>query len=306
VHDNGNVKAPYNLWSHIPLGTGILIAGGDKDYVTTNRVVNNPEYGILVLGNIDQNFWLASGNVVERNSVRGSGIADLALGAPIGANNCFSDNQAATTLPPLLEVTHACGSPLALAGGGDMSITLRLLASEANTGFSSAGPSYNPPDYRLAPAPPPQPSMPDVNAPPGPVLVDAMPAAATSTNAFPPITNTFTPGGPAMFQPLGATSYSVVQILLSLYGNALFFALYAAWLAVAFMEIAHREDLSGGKRLGWGVVTLGVPIAGPLLYYFVSGSKLSGRFRLALVLGAPALLLVVTILLMVVASYTLL
>lgn len=109
-----------------------------------------------------------------------------------------------------------------------------------------------------------------------------------------------------MFLPLGLTSYSIVQILLSLYGNLLLFALYAAWLAVAFVELAHRDDLSGGKRLGWGAITVGIPFIGPILYYFVSGSKLSSRFRLGLVIGAPALCLLVTILLMVVASFTLL
>jgi hypothetical protein len=306
VHDNGNAKAPYTVWAHIPLGTGILIAGGDKNYIVGNRVENNPDYGILVLGNIDQNFWIASGNVVEQNSVKGSGIADLALGAPSGANNCFSGNQATTTLPPMLEATHACGSPLALNGGGDFSITLRLLANDVNAGISSPGPSYHPPDYRLIPAPPAQTNMPDVNAPPAPTMVDAFPQGLTSANGFPPITNTFTPGGSAMFLPLGFTGYSIVQILLSLYGNLLLFALYSAWLAVAFVELAHREDLSGGKRLGWGAVTLGVPLVGPILYYFVSGSKLSRRFRLALVIGAPALCLIVTILLLVVASFTLL
>ena len=66
----------------------------------------------------------------------------------------------------------------------------------------------------------------------------------------------------------------------------LLFALYAAWLAVAFVELAHRDDLSGGKRLGWGAITVGIPFIGPILYYFVSGSKLSSRFRLALVIGA--------------------
>jgi hypothetical protein len=306
VHDNGNTQAPYTIWAHIPLGTGILVAGGDKDYIANNRVENNPDYGILVLGNIDQNFWIATGNVVEHNIVRGSGMADLALGAPSGANNCFSDNQAATTLPPLLEVTHACGSPLALDGGGDFSITLRLFANDVNAGLSTPGPSFNPPDYRLAPKPPAQANMPDTSAPPAPTIVDAFPAGTTSANGFAPITNTLTPGGSAMFLPLGFTGYSVVQILLALYGNLLLFALYSAWLAVAFVELAHRQDLKAGQRLGWGAVTLGIPVVGPILYYFTSGSQLTTRFRLALVIGAPALCLLVTVLLLVVASYTLL
>lgn len=108
-----------------------------------------------------------------------------------------------------------------------------------------------------------------------------------------------------MFQPLGFTGYSVVQILLGFYGNALLFALYAAWLAVAFVELAQRDDISGGKRLGWGALVLAVPLIGPILYYFAGGSKLSTRFKLALMIGAPLLLLVVTVLLLVLASYTL-
>jgi len=109
-----------------------------------------------------------------------------------------------------------------------------------------------------------------------------------------------------MFQPLGFTGYSVVQILLSFYGNALFFALYAAWIAVAFVELGQRQELSAGKKLGWGALVLVVPVIGPFVYYFASGSKLSTRFKLALLIGAPVLLLVVTVLLMVLASYTLL
>jgi Right handed beta helix region/Phospholipase_D-nuclease N-terminal len=309
VHDNGNEKAPYNLWSHIPLGDGILVPGGDLNYIANNRVVNNSEYGILVLGNIDKNFWLASGNVVTGNTVTGSGVADLALSAPSGANNCFADNKAATTVPPLLEVSHPCGSPITLAGGGDFGATLRLVAKYLNTGFSTPGPSYNPPDYRQAPAPAAQPNMPNVNAAPGPIFTDAFPEDTTSNDGIPPAAAAYTSGysgGTAMFQPLGFTGYSVVQILLSFYGNALFFALYAAWIAVAFVELGQRQELSAGKKLGWGALVLVVPVIGPFVYYFASGSKLSTRFKLALLIGAPVLLLVVTVLLMVLASYTLL
>ncbi len=309
VHDNGNLQAPYNLWSHIPLGDGILVPGGDLNYIANNRVSNNSEYGILVVGNLDRNFWLASGNVVSGNTVTGSGVADLALAAPSGANNCFADNKAATTLPPLLEVSHACGTPLPLIGGGDISITLRLLAKYANTGFTTPGPSYHPPDYRKAPVPPSQQSMPDVNAPPGPIFVDAFPAGTTSADGTPPAAKAYTSGfsgGSTMFQPLGFTGYSVVQLLLSFYGNALLFALYAAWLTIAFIELGQRQDITGGRKLGWGVVVLAVPVLGPILYYFVGGSKLSTRFRLGLIIGAPVLCLLATVLLMIVASYTLL
>jgi hypothetical protein len=298
VHDNGNPDTPSFALERPGQGAGIEVPGGDENYIAYNTVVNNPTYGILVVGNLDAHLWMASGNVVEHNHVSGSGIADLALAAPSGAGNCFSDNQAATTLPPLLEVTHACGSPWTLNGGGDMSITERLFAAFLN----AAGPGFHARDYRTVPAPPPQPSMPDVTAGPGPIFTEPFTPDDTLNGTLPAAV---TVGGPAMLEPLGFTGYSIVQILLSLYGNLLLFALYAAWLAVAFVELAHRTELSGGKRLGWGALLVGVPLVGPIVYYFAGGSKLSRRFRLGLVVGAPLLCLAGTALLLVVASFTL-
>ncbi len=72
------------------------------------------------------------------------------------------------------------------------------------------------------------------------------------------------------------------------------------------VELGQRQDLGGGRKLGWGALVLAVPIIGPIVYYFAGGSKLSTRFKLALIIGAPVLLLVVTVLLLVLASYTLL
>jgi hypothetical protein len=294
VHDNGDPNAPYNRATHAFVGAGIALVGGDHNYVANNRVSGSPTYGILVLGALSVQTWLAAGNEVAHNQVSGSGIADLALAAPSGAGNCFSDNQANTTAPPLLELTHPCGSPLSLNGGGDLSISLRPLATFIN----SRGPTFSPPDYHRIAAPRAQPGMPDVNTPPEPILLDQAP---TDTGAR----SSAAPGGPAMLLPLGFTSYSIVQVLLSLYGNLLLFALYSAWLAVAFVELGQRTDLSTGRKLGWGAVALGVPLLGPILYYLVGGSKLSGRFRLALVVGAPLLCLLATVLLIVVAYYTL-
>lgn len=298
VHDNGDPNTPYNKSTHPGMGAGIAVPGGDFNYIARNRVVNTSGYGILVISNVDDQLWLASGNVVENNHVSGSGIADLALAGPIGANNCFSNNQAGTTLPPLLEVSHACGTPLPLSGGGDFSVTLRLLAQYVN----ALGPSFHSPDFRTYPIPAAQPNMPDVNAAPAPLFTEAFTPDDSAHGALPAAVPT---GGPAMLAPLGFTAYSIVQILLSLYGNLLLFALYSAWLAVAFVELAQRADLSTGRRFGWGALVIGIPLIGPIAYYFAGGSKLSRSLRLALVVGAPLLCLVLTVLLMVVAYYTL-
>jgi hypothetical protein len=297
VHDNGNDAAPSNHSTHPGQGAGIALPGGDLNYVANNHVVNSSLYGILVIANVDSNMWLASGNVVEHNKVSGSGLADLALAGPSGGGNCFANNEAKTTAPALLELLHPCGSPQALNSGGDFSVTLRMLAQYVN----SSGPNFHPADYRQIKAPPAQPSMPSVQAPPAPLFTQPF-AINHSHGSYPAAV---TPGGPGMIAPLGFTAYSIVQILLSLYGNLLLFALYAAWLAVAFVELAGRGDFSDRQRFGWGALVLAVPIVGPIVYYFASGSKISRTVRLALVVGAPLLCLVLTALLMVVASFAL-
>src|SRR5579875_53041 len=300
VHDNGNADAPAFALEYPLRGVGIGTPGGDLNFIAYNRVVNNSEYGILVSGIIDTNMWLASGNVVEWNHVTGSGIADLALATPSGANNCFANNDAVTTLPPLLEQTHACGTPLPLNGGGDLSSTLRLLGRFLN----GSGPNYRSVDYRTLPAPPAQANMPNApNASPAGIFTSGF-VVDHSHGGLPAAVAALTPGGHAMLAPLGFTSYSIVQVLLALYGNLSLYALLAAWLGVALWELSQQKEVASGRRLAWGVAVVGLPILGPILYYFLGGPKLSLRFRLALVVGAPLLLLAITGLLMVIASFT--
>jgi Right handed beta helix region/Phospholipase_D-nuclease N-terminal len=298
VHDNGNPAVPSFALEYPALGVGIGMPGGDLNYVSGNHVYNNSSYGILVSGTLDNNLWLASGNVIEGNHVTGSGIADLVLGAPSGANNCFSNNQAATTLPALLEVTHACGTPLPLDGGGDISITLTLLSRY----LFASGSGYHRRDYRTVPAPPVQQNMPDITAGPAPIINVPITFDDQVNGGLPTAVGK---GGTGMLAPLGFTGYTVVQVLLGVYGNWSLFALYAVWLAVALYELSQRKEESGRKRLAWGTLIVGIPIIGAIIYFFAGGSRLSRGFRLALVVGAPLLCLAITIALMVVASYTL-
>ncbi len=303
---NNNANAPQFFYPRAELGVGIGLPGANLNYVADNHIVDQADYGILVSGIIDDNFWLASGNVVEHNSVSGSGIADLALASPSGANDCFADNAAATTLPPLLEVTHPCGSPLALDGGGDISPTLRVFARYENAcgpTFPTCGHHVLGSAWQTYPAPDPQPNMPDTSAPRGDIFTEPFPLASTLPNGGLPAA--VGSGGSGMLQPLGFTSYSIVQVLLSLYGNLVLFALYAVWLTMAIWELGHRDDLSPARRFGLGALVVGVPLVGPIIYYFAGGSKLGRGFRLGLVIGAPLLCIVVTIILLVIASYTL-
>jgi Right handed beta helix region len=300
VHDNGTARAPFSRGTHPGLPAGISVPGGDFNDVERNRVIDNYEYGILVIGITDKQLWLPSGNMVAHNVVTGSTDADLALALPAGAANCFADNQATTTLPPLLELTHPCGSPLTLAGGGDLSVTLRLLEHYAIT--RGPGPGRRSPDYRALPAPPAQPGMPEPAAPPGPLFTERFPSGTITPGGLPPA---ITQGGTAMLAPFGFSAYWIVQSLLTVYGDLILFALYAAWLSVGFVELGQRGDLTGRARLGWGALLVAVPVIGPLLYYFGGGSQLSRGFTLGLVVGAPAVVLLLTTLLLIIASFTL-
>jgi hypothetical protein len=300
VHDNGSARAPFSRGTHPGLAAGISVPGGDFNDIERNRVLDNFEYGILVVGIDDKHLWLPSGNVVAHNIVKGSTDADLALALPAGAENCFSENQATTTLPPLLQLAHTCGSPLALAGGGDLSVTLRLLEQYAIT--LGPGPGRRSPDYRALPAPTAQPDMPDPAAPPGPIFTERFPAGTTAAGGLPAA---ITRGGAAMLAPFSFSAYWMIQSLLTLYGNLILFALYAVWLSVGFVELGQHSDLTSRARLGWGTVLVAVPVIGPILYYFAGGSKLSRGFKLGLVVGAPALALLLTMLLLITASFTL-
>ncbi len=94
----------------------------------------------------------------------------------------------------------------------------------------------------------------------------------------------------------------MLQFLLGLYTELLPVAIYAAWVALGFWDVARNEKLSNGARLIWMVVLVVIPILGPIAYYLFGRSQLSRSFRVMLVVGAPVLSLVVTVLLVWVAS----
>lgn len=311
---NGNEHAPSFALEHAAIGAGIGLPGGDYDYVAHNMVAHNSAYGILVIANLDKQFWLASGNVVEDNTVSDSGIADLVLATPSGANNCFRNNHVGSTLPVLLEQTHPCGSPLALNGGGDLGTTLRLLALTSGD-FHSV-------DYKTVPAPPAEDPMPNADGPRGPMFTLSFPAGLQTTSGLPPAVGA---AKAATLQPLGFSLYSIVQVLLALLDNLGFVVLYLVLAIAAVAEVARRKEFSPNARLGWIVALLLAPLAlwavtwllGPLqggwaalallivplalpIVYFARVSKRGVRGHARLLVGAPvvavALLLLLTIL----------
>ncbi|HZN43361.1 MAG TPA: right-handed parallel beta-helix repeat-containing protein, partial [Actinomycetota bacterium] len=103
VHDNNNEDAPAFDLPYPSLGIGILVNGGRDNLVTQNLVEDHLNFGIALLASSDEHVWLTEGNEVRGNLVRGSGDADLALGAPAAGGDCFASNAFATSLPPAIE-----------------------------------------------------------------------------------------------------------------------------------------------------------------------------------------------------------
>lgn len=193
VHDNSNPDTPAIDVALLAMGNGILIAGGIGNIAERNLVYNHertgigvvpfPEEGANDVPNNDDSLltqpckdaaaptvapediddlvlWSPKNNRVIGNVVSDSGLGDIAVGdlqPDLAAlNNCFSDNQAATSAPANLQTLAPCDG----TGSGDWSVgsldLVNLIASE------------RPPekDWRTTPIPAAQPNMPDAaNAP---------------------------------------------------------------------------------------------------------------------------------------------
>ena len=139
-------------------GLGVGIAGGQRDVVTGNVVTGSARYGIALFPTLQRGgaVWKPAGNAVRRNTVRGSGTADLALSAGAGTANCFSANRFSSSLPGNIERRFQCGRTRNQDGVGDLSVA-RDLAVSTPVAYARSGPH---PPYRRMPPPGPQPSMP--------------------------------------------------------------------------------------------------------------------------------------------------
>ena len=291
VENNNNYDAPAKVLEYPTIGNGIVIGGGNNNIITNNRVSGHIYYGILIVPNIDKNFWEPSGNVVENNVISNSGVADLALSALSAGNNCFSNNTVARTSPPFLQFTHACGSLFAHAGAGDPSVAIVLINHfvEANLGRYSAR------DWKTVAAPAAQPGMPDPTiAPQGIHTI----TEGTPLNMLPEATTispSITLGGLGLATPF-------FEVILGFYLYYLPLALYAAWISVATWDIVRRAQMKGGTCIGWMAIVYLLPVLGPLAYFLFGRSEIPRNTRLALAIGAPVVYLIISVVLLLLVS----
>ena len=288
VENNNNYNAPVETEQLATIGTGIIIAGGDNNVIEDNRVSGEDYYGILVVTNVDQNVWEPSGNSVKDNVVTNSGIADLALAAPSADNNCFSGNTISRTSPPFLQYTHACGSLLDRAGGGDPSAAFYLLDHYVRAQLGH----FRPRRWQAFPNPTlQQPGMPDPTIAPQGIFANlggyTLDMTVSSTTVHP----SFMLGGLGLATPVG-------EIILGFYFYLLPIALYAAWFGIGTWDLTRRTDLKGGVRIGWLTVIYLIPVLGPLAYFLFGKSEIQRSTRWVLALGAPLAYVIIAVVLL--------
>jgi len=293
VENNNNFDAPADVLEYPSIGNGIVLAGGINNLVEGNRISGHIYYGVLVVPNIDKNFWEPGGNSIKDNVISNSGVADLALSALSAGNNCFSGNTVARTVPPFLQFTHACGSIFARAGGGDPSVVAILLNHfiQANTGRFKAR------DWKTttAPADVIQPGMPDSTIDPQGIrtITEGTPINMTPDPAT--VTPSIALGGLGLTTPF-------FEVILGFYLYYLPLALYGVWLSVATWDLVRRSDIKGGTRIIWMAVVYLVPVLGPLAYYLFGKSEIPRSARFALAIGAPLVYLGISVLLLLFIS----
>ena len=291
VENNNNDKAPTGSDEYPAGGNGIVLAGGNNNLVENNRVNGHQNYGIIVISNIDKNFWEPSNNTVRNNVVTNSGVADLALAALSAGDNCFSGNTAARTSPSFLQSTHACGTLFAAAGAGAPSATFNLL----NRFLRVLMQRYTAGDWKTYPLPADavQPGMPDPTIGLQGIFtpVERTSPYMTATSVTPGLTL----AGLGMNNPF-------FTVLLGFYETYLPLGLYAAWLAIATWDIVRRTNMRESAKLGWLAIVFLIPVLGPLAYYLFGKSEISRTMRLGLVVVAPVVYLLISIVLLLTVS----
>ena len=294
VHDNSNRHAPAKQIALPALGVGILVTGVHDNVIRGNLVEGHSTYGIVILPNLDDNLWLTSGTRVEGNIVRGSGQADLALGAPGLGGDCYTSNDYATSIPVAIEVVASCDGLLRTGSSGAAAPSIQLLArfmSALGGGETTDG------DWKTWPAPADQPDMPHATtaqwalaipdaAVPGSVQIRDV-SAITATGTSSARTREVTVLGVS-------SSSSPLGIVISLYAYLLPALLYVAWVAIAAWDLVRREDIPIRQRALWLLAVIAIPIVGPIAYFAFSRSPIPRAMRLTLVLGGIVVYLVVT------------
>ncbi len=156
VSDNGDPRATRgNEAAYDPaFGVGIVIAGGQEDVVTKNRIVDNVKVGIALAPSVglEETPHQPKGNRVTDNVVERSGMVDLGVVLSDAADeNCFSGNTFSTSAPTDIEQVMPCDA----TGTGDFATGAVDIGQFLDTSQNAKGVAY-----KESPVPKPQRSLP--------------------------------------------------------------------------------------------------------------------------------------------------
>ncbi|PJZ25683.1 plastocyanin [Leptospira hartskeerlii] len=284
VYDNNNRSVPVKPFEYPSYGTGILIAGGQKNVIKKNVVIGNANYGISIFPNLEESLWLSHLNIVEDNIVYSSGLGDLVVSGPISIGNCFSNNKFQTSIPPLLEKTNPCSSRYRFPSGGELFPIFNAisLAIDASHGDYPKG------DWRKQPIPPEQKTLPlGATSPVKPAVhpfedfpldLDhvALPEEATLVLAerTPKRGNIF--GSFSLPKPL-----NLRVIIIRWLGYILPLILYVCLVSLSLKDLTLRSR-SESKRTLWVLFTSLVPFVGGATYLLFGKSSYPKHIRYTL------------------------
>lgn len=298
VMNNNNGDAPTKGLARLAWGEGIVLAGGEGDRVEKNLVLNHDRLGVVTNVLPDQNIWWASDNVVENNTIAGTGVYDIGLVGPLSKGNCFEGNQmAGFTASPLLRLYHSC-TGINMPFQFDLGTLFFLLGAQADG--SSGVPAGS--DHRTWPAPGPQDVMPS----------DSPVAPAYEVFEKPDLSQITTPAAPAGVEiqskeitvsGVPVTEPTFWTFLFTLWGYFLPLALVGAWIGLAIWDMVRRQDeLSKGLFIAWFAAILLLPILGVILYFIFGKSKIPGWVRGVIVGGGIGAYLIVLVAMMLISG----
>ena len=153
ISDNGDGRATRgNEEAYDPaFGVGVVIAGGQQDVITKNRVVDNDKVGIALAPSIglEDTPHQPVGNRVTDNVVQRSGLVDLGVVASGAADqNCFSGNTFSTSAPTNIEQVMPCDA----TGTGDFATGAVDIGKFLDTTGNAKGVGYKQSPVPEAPA----------------------------------------------------------------------------------------------------------------------------------------------------------
>lgn len=294
IINNNNLDAPVKPLTWPSFGNGILVAGAIKNHIEKNFIANHPNHGIMIIPNLQENFWLSYNNTMKDNIILNSGRTDITIVGPVSYGNCLEGNHFKTSLPFGLQLLNHCKNPLRYILGGDLSMMMGGLAMmiEANLNLFHAG------DWKKQPQPPQQPEMPDSlkqKIEPAINVFEKHKGLLQTIQYHPEIEKYYNeiskthPNYLGSIQPV--IPVSILTFVYQYFGFILPFVLYASWMTLSLWDLKQSHY----NKVLWSTIFLLIPFLGNLIYIWFFRNQLNRTLALSSTLTGIAIYFVLLI-----------